>query len=134
MSLVPHGNLGSLTCMKSQQPQEQHYPFLPTISVCPNNGMAARVWDLLTYAHTMKHPALKDDWDKNPLPHREIGPASVLRLAFWFDVLPAIIPTEVSGQSHSSFSHILLSLCFFLILISAFMVGRKMIPVAEGKK
>ena len=50
---VPCGKFGSLYLDKTQQPQEQRYPFLSVcavLSVCPNDGVAARVWDLLTCA------------------------------------------------------------------------------------
>ena len=61
--------------LKSQQPQEQRYPFLPVCAVfrvstqwcgcqcyqcvqyfvCPHNGVAASVWDFLTCAQMLMH-------------------------------------------------------------------------------
>ena len=36
---------------------------------------------------TIREPALKVDWEKNPLPHQGLEPASVLRLACLLDIL-----------------------------------------------
>ena len=41
---------------------------------------------------TVRESALEVDWEKNPLPHRGLEPASVLRLAFQSDAVPAELP------------------------------------------
>ena len=38
---------------------------------------------------TVRESALEVDWERNPLPHWGLEPASVLRLAFQSDALPA---------------------------------------------
>ena len=51
--IFPGGKFGSPYPGKAQQPQEQRYPLLSVcavFSLCPNNGVAARVGDV--YVHT----------------------------------------------------------------------------------
>ena len=52
----------------------------------------------------VRESALKVDWEKNPLPHRGLEPASVWRLAFQSDVLP----TELFPPSEACLIIILL--------------------------
>ena len=107
------GNSDRLTYYlgKEQQPQEQRYPFLPecvVISFVQARYMAASVWDVYVRTNTDACDCIQGLyerckrvctgcrlWEKNPFPHRGLEPASVLRLAFQSDALPAELSTPV---------------------------------------
>ena len=93
---------------KAQQPQEQRYPFLSVCEVFP--CVQTMVWlsvfkifNMCTdvdacvctrglFRHCKRVCTGRWLWEKNPLPHWELKPTSVLCLAFQSDTLP----TELS--------------------------------------
>ena len=84
---VPCGKFGSPYLGKTQQPQEQHYPFLQVSAefscVHANTAMAASVWDLhRCWCMRLHTGAARTLEVQNPLPHWGLELASVLRLAF----------------------------------------------------
>ena len=84
-----------------------------TILACPNSGMAACIWDFQHVnrcwcvwlytggcTDTVRESALEADWEKNPLLHWGLKPASVSHLAFQLDTLPSeLCPPQLQGYS-----------------------------------
>ena len=102
LSLV--GNSGGLTWVRhnSRKSSATHsYQCVYRIFVCPNNGMAARVWDFLTSAQMLTHvtahrgcadtvreSALKvDSWIKNKKPCRtgDSNPCQYIAYCAWLN-------------------------------------------------
>ena len=92
-SLSLAGNSGGLTRVIRQSSRKSSaiYPLLlvcAAFCVCSINGMAARVWEVLTCAQVLMHAiahggctdtvresVLEVDWEKNPLTHLRLEPA-----------------------------------------------------------
>ena len=120
LSLV-HTKLVSPYLGKAQQPREQRYPFLPACVVfsCVRTMVWLPVFGIFNvhtdvdacdctrelYGHRKRVCTGSYLWEKNPLPHRGLEPASVLRLAFQSDRLPSepiATQFEVSAISYQS--------------------------------
>ena len=105
----PCGKFGSRYLGKAQQPQEQRYPFLSAcVRACVRACVCVCVCSIsvgfLTCAQMMMHAiahggcmeSVRESalqvWEKKPLPHWELEPASVFRLA----CQSAAVPNKLS--------------------------------------
>ena len=104
-------NLGCLTWVRLQQPQEQCYPFLSLCAVllCVQTIVWLIVFGIFNvhtesdasdftqgYMNIIGDFALTVDWEKNPLMHNGSEPVSVWHLAFQSDA----VPTEPCPAPH----------------------------------
>ena len=110
---------------KAQQPQEQRYPFLSVCAAftCVQTMVRLSVFKLFNlctdvdacvctqglYTHRKTACTESRLWEKSPLPHRELEPATVLCLACQLDALPTELSPPLTsctklwncGQVHS---------------------------------
>ena len=111
------GKFGLSYLGKAQQLQERRYPFLP-VCVCVQYFSVSKQWygcqclEFWAYvqmlmsaiAHrgctdTVREPPLEvDSGEKNPLPHRGLEPASVLRLAYQLSYFAVLTLTTCNSS------------------------------------
>ena len=72
---------------------------------------------------TVREAALEVGWEKNPLLHQGLEPASVLQLAFQSDALPAELP-PLSAKRRSTHVFVDLSYCANQTISRTFMAAR----------
>ena len=92
--IIPRGKFGSAYLGKATTAERAALP-IPSrvcgIFLCPDNGMAAGVWDFLTCTHMLMQAIAQggcaDTLRESALVRQGFEPSSVLRLAFRSDAL-----------------------------------------------